>query len=154
MASAISQVNVWIRTQETRLPSTTPTDPGKIAEQVEIRSVLRGASSAYASVLKSLEAGDLRPAQAVLAAPDLCCPLLDGQREELVAMLNRAAAVNDPELAQAQALREGIGMLEESYSRFKDLLIGLGKDAQAAGVPISDEFASAVGYDRNLYRAA
>lgn len=154
MASAISQTNVWIRTQETRLPNTAPTDPAKIMEQVEIRSLLRGVSSAYASVVASLEAGELRPAQAVLAAPDLCCPLPPGKRDELVALMNRAAAVNDPELAQAQALREGIGMLEESYSRFKDLLIGLGKDAQAAGVPISDEFASAAGYDRNLYRAA
>jgi hypothetical protein len=154
VASAISRANIWIRTQETKLPSTTPTDPGKIAVQVEMRAVLRSLPSPYAALATALENGDTRPAEAVLAAPDLCCPLPDGKRDELAALMKRAAAANDPELAQAQALREGVAMLEESYGRFKDLLIGLGKDAQASGAPVSDEFAAATGYDRNLLRSA
>lgn len=154
VASAISRTNIWIHTQETKLPSSTPTDPGKIAVQVEMRAVLRSLPAPYATLVTSLENGDTRPAEAVLAAPDLCMPLASGQRDELTALMNRAAAANDPELAQAQALREGIAMLEESYSRFRGLLIGLGKDAQASGAPVSDEFAAATGYDRNLMRSA
>jgi hypothetical protein len=150
VASAASQAGVWIRTKETKLPSTTPTDPGTIAAQADIRAVLRGHNAPFAAVVEALEAGDMRPAQAVLSAPNLCCPMDPAQRAELQAMVNRAAAAHDPELAQAQALRKGVEMVNESHARFRELLAVMAKDAQAQGIELDPDFARMVGVDRKV----
>lgn len=157
VANAISQASVWIRTKETVMTHVlAKPELDVVVSQTEIRGVLRamGANNAYAAVVASLESGELRLAQAALAGPDLVCPLPDGRRAELDVLLKRAAGKNDPEFDQAQAIREGIVLLEAAYSNFRSMVIGLGKDAQAAGAEISDEFASVAGYDPNLYRAA
>jgi len=153
---ALGSAERYIKTLQTDMTPAKPADPAAVAAQVEIRGVLRGMNDGprMAALMGSLDAGELRLVQAALAAPDFISGLSGGQRAQLIDGLNQALAATNPDHAAAEALKQGVEMLQTAHAQFKSLLCGMAKDAQSAGLQIPDELASIIGYDVKLMRAA
>lgn len=113
-----------------------PSGIGDALLQQEMRSLLRGMSPGerIAAITGAMKSGDNRLAVAALSGP----PVLSGLTEDDHGMVKQQflAAGGNQDFAQAEALKEAIGIVEESYAQFRQHVKGIGTELVKGGAEI------------------